>query len=196
MNDRPHEHSGSQREPAPTPRAGDQPAAEADQRVGGERGERDTASSTPEDSELGAPGHASASQDTGSQEGGRRFTWRGRGPLVALAAGIVALSGVGGYALGNAGSTTADQVGLVGNQTHGNGQLPGGGMPGGGRTGGEQGELQGVPPWGQDGDGDGHGWGHHGWGPGTPPDGDQMTPPDGSYPGTTPNGTTSQGRET
>ncbi len=164
MNDRPHEHSGSRWEPAPTPPVGDQ--------------------------EQVAPGYASASQDTGSQTGGRRFTWRGRGPLVALATGIVALSGVGGYALGNAASATTDQVGLVGNQTPGNRQQPGGGMPG------EQGELQGVPPWGQDGDGDGHGWGHHGWRPGTPPDGDQMTPPDGSYPGTTPDGTTSQGRET
>lgn len=227
MNDRPNQHSGSRWEPAPTPPGEEQPpAAEPGQEYLAAGPEQPEAAATPEQESAAAPGAPAGGEPgsslfahdpeeaVGQDTRGRRLTWRGRGPLVALATGIVALSGVGGYALGHAASATTDQVGLVGNQTPGNGQVPGNGqLPGGGMPGGEQGELEGVPPWGQDDghgwgdrDGDGDGWsdrdgdgagrGHHGWGPGTPPDGDQVpTPPDGSN-GTTPDGTTGQGRET
>ena len=65
--------------------------------------------------------------------------WRGRAPLVALATGIVALGGVGGFALGRL-PDESDQASGSATGPAGDGSLPGAGA---GVPGEEQGEEQG-----------------------------------------------------
>ncbi len=74
------------------------------------------------------PEPGSTGQEAGPAEAGptrRWFSLRGRGALVAVATAVVALSGVGGYALGSVTADDGGRLGPVGDHVPAEGRLPG-----------------------------------------------------------------------